>query len=182
MKSKSIKMNNQQVAEENGQQDIFEADSDGYISGEDQPTPPESVFSSFDEDGPVQMFATDYVEDWPWAEEDADIIVSSEGPHYCIHCTPWENDLARDYLRRLYQERNKVAEKKRLTDSEIAEIHAVLPSTPTHLRHLKFAKLRVLRMRQFELRIVFKKLVKRIHEEARLYLFRMNGKESGLDG
>lgn len=151
------------------------ATEDGYESGNDLPEI-ESSFSSLDDDGPIEIFATYYDEDCMGTDEADDIIVSSEGPHFCVECHPWDDDRARDYMRQLYQHRNHISKQKQQMDSEIAEIQSTMHSTPYHLRYKLFSKLRILQVRQFGLRQVYRKLMVKLHHEARLYLLRMNGK------
>lgn len=157
------------------QEEMIECD--GYESGDNLPYAEESSFSSLDDDGPIQEYGSDYDMGNPWDEAELDIIVSSNGQHYCIECQPWENDRAREYLRRLYQKQKELKQKMKLTEKTMANINGRLSSTPTHLRYKSFAHLRKLRLSQFALRIILKKLNAKIQQEAHLFLRRMNGKK-----
>lgn len=148
-------------------------DSDGYETGEDSPAQADTSFSSLDDSGPMLESDEDST---LWDEEQFDLIVSSNGPHYCADCHPWEDDNAREYIRYLYKRRLETEMRKENMVENIAEMQAILPSIAPHEQHKKFARLRILRYRQFIYQLTFKKLSQLLREHARNYLLRMNGK------
>lgn len=168
----------EQVAENHRNHDRLQAEaaeSDGYASGNEPIViAADSSFSSLDDEAPPPIYLFDDSDgDFPWDDEE-DLIVSSDGPHYCIECHPWENEESRVYLRGLFKRRNVMIKQRTTNALKIAELRDELPSSPYEQRKKKLLLIRVLKMRQAKLRMQFRKVNGDIQREAHQYLIRMN--------